>query len=507
MTTTYQKFLKKDIDLSPVGVAADGENAAYFCTPKGAKIIGWAGVDGIHYCFIRGFGEMVFAVSPMNLPGEYVHPLAECFADFLRLLLACGDAAALEQVWQWEKSQFDAFRRDNPVTAEQQRVLNVLGEKMELAPMAEPFSYIKSLQARFDDSKIKYTEDLCNPDMNANAQEKLPEWKVYFDGSFWGRSGGGRAGKEIPVGREFLWGESRWLVPAVYACGKGLVMDFCRQVPAGEIRAFLDRWDLSPETDDSGRFTWEQRMRMDKENPLVFDFHLEAAVNGRILKNEHGCSLCWIPCLSEEYAQEPEVRAAMAHYSLDPESGWVISRHCFSWATIRRPEMKSLSVILRQDPVSVPGPRFQVAAPGDCVQFVHPTTGLTHRLTVVEYERQELNADHFAQPGMEYPTHFIAMSCAITPELPQGVLTIRDCMESDAPRPKPGDARHPEFVGAACIGIIGGADGPTAIILGNSSKGTLQAACSAPRFAPPEEVEWRMIFHEKHLADITLQLL
>ncbi|WP_222860695.1 hypothetical protein [Paenibacillus antibioticophila] len=46
----------------------------YFCTPKGARMIGWAGVDGIHFCFVRGFGEMVFAVSPMNTAGNYVHP-------------------------------------------------------------------------------------------------------------------------------------------------------------------------------------------------------------------------------------------------------------------------------------------------------------------------------------------------------------------------------------------------------------------------------------------------
>lgn len=72
------------------------ENTAYFCTPKGAAIIGWAGVDGIHYCFVDGFGETVFAVSPMNV-GDYVHPVARNFEDLLRLLLSCVDMAALEQ--------------------------------------------------------------------------------------------------------------------------------------------------------------------------------------------------------------------------------------------------------------------------------------------------------------------------------------------------------------------------------------------------------------------------
>lgn len=99
MARTFQKFLQSKIDLSSVGVEFREDNAPYFCTPKGASIFGWAGVDGIHFCFIRGFGSMVFAISPMNSAPNFVHPLARNFADFLRLLLACGDVAALEQAW------------------------------------------------------------------------------------------------------------------------------------------------------------------------------------------------------------------------------------------------------------------------------------------------------------------------------------------------------------------------------------------------------------------------
>ena len=93
----YQKFLRYGISLAPLGIETGGQNVLYFCTPKGASLIGYAGVDGIHFCFIRGFGEMVFAVSPMNTAPDFVHPLAKDFSDFLRLLLACGNAAAPEQ--------------------------------------------------------------------------------------------------------------------------------------------------------------------------------------------------------------------------------------------------------------------------------------------------------------------------------------------------------------------------------------------------------------------------
>ena len=88
MAAFYQKFLRKHLDLSSLSVMRREDNDPYFCTPKGASIFGWAGVDGIHFCFVRGFGETVFAVSPMNGGKDCVHVIARDFSDFLRLLLA-----------------------------------------------------------------------------------------------------------------------------------------------------------------------------------------------------------------------------------------------------------------------------------------------------------------------------------------------------------------------------------------------------------------------------------
>ena len=55
MDKVFQKFLRSGIDLSSVGVKRREDNNPYFCTPKGASIFGWAGVDGIHFriLFIR----------------------------------------------------------------------------------------------------------------------------------------------------------------------------------------------------------------------------------------------------------------------------------------------------------------------------------------------------------------------------------------------------------------------------------------------------------------------
>ena len=160
MDKTYQKWLRCGPDLGPVGVENREDNTPYFCTPRGASIFGWAGADGVHFCFVRGFGGMVFAVDPTNGTRKYVHPLARDFADFLRLLLACGDAAALWQAWMWDEKQFDAFLRENTPAEAQRALLSEVAERFRLTPMERPWAYMKELQAAFDCDRIKYTDDV-----------------------------------------------------------------------------------------------------------------------------------------------------------------------------------------------------------------------------------------------------------------------------------------------------------------------------------------------------------
>lgn len=510
MGVSYQKFLKKNIDLAPLGIERDPDRPTYFCTPRGASLIGWTGVDGVHYSFVRGFGEMVFAVSPMNGPGEYVHPVAENFEDFLRLLLACGGEAALEQSHAWGQKQFDAFLRDNLPSAEQQAVLDSIREKMDLAPMEAPFSYIQGLQARFDCSKIKYTEDFEDPDMNPNASPKAPEWKVYFDGNYWGHHGRDHAGQEIPVGEAFIWGGRRWIVPAIYSCSRGLVVEFCMQIEPQQIRAFMDKWNLNMEDDAHRHFSREQQEEIDRDNPLCFLFSPKLMLNGDELVSSHGCGVSYNPCMLEGMINELEAKWVVDHYGLDASYGWMIWRSAFPWKTRRRPEIRTLSVTMEQQPVSLPGPHFRIAAPGDSVDFVHPATGRAHILSVQEYEQQELPKGCFGHaPDMDFPTHLTAMSYTVTPELPDAAFTVQDCAEGDRPRRKQCDPSGPEAVNdICCIGVIGGASAATVIRFGRAEdQGRLRTACSALHFEPVDSVEWRMTFYEKQVDDLTVKLL
>ena len=204
--TTYQKFKELNINHSAIGLEQSDSDVTYYCTPKAANIIGWAGVDGIHYCTIPEFGEMIFAVSPMNF-GDCVHPIARSFEDLLRLLLSCVDMAALEQCYAWDEEQFKAFLIDCPATQEQQAILDALQREFSLEAIEDVFAYVKELQAGFDLSQIPYTEDYYDPDMNAAAPIQPKEWKVTYDGGFWSRSN-----KDFKRKRD-LPGSSLWFKP------------------------------------------------------------------------------------------------------------------------------------------------------------------------------------------------------------------------------------------------------------------------------------------------------
>lgn len=505
----YQRFLKTGIDLTPLGIERRETNEVYFCTPKGASVIGWTGCDGIHYCFVRGFGEKVFAVSPMNGGSDCVHPVAENFEDFLRLLMACGSESAIEQAWQWSHEQFDAFLQDNPPSDEAKVVSTQIAEKLDLEPMSDPWDYIMQVQKAFDYTRIPYSEDYYDEDMNPDTKPEPTEWKVYFDGNFWGHSGRDKAGTEITVGKSFEWAGREWLIPAVYLCAKGLVVDFCMKVPAEEIRAFLEKWQIDPDAEQERVFSQDEQMQIDLDNPLSVDICPEVVVNGQKLKGSHGCGTYYNPVLPQVMGDE-SVRIA-DYYLLDKNDGWMLAQRSFEWVTSKKPAINELSVTMRQHRRNIPGPHFMADNPGDTFTFDCPVTGSQHTLTVVDIQSEEVPSEREFMPGFEFPSHYRLMSYTITPEILDRTVNVFDCAQSDQPRRieavSPENPYQPEATHCCVMGIIGGADGPVAITVGVPEQAKVQAACSAVHFEPVENVEWRLTFREQPCAEMVVSLL
>ena len=482
---------RRQWDLSLLGMDQTREGYPYFCTPKRAHILGWAGVDGIHFCTVYGFGEMVFAVSPMNPFPDYVAPLAYNFADFIRLLLACGDCNILEQAGNWTKEQFDLFLKENLLTAAQRDVLRKIRDDTGLNPMDSPWEYIKDLQTSFDYSKVPYSQDVYDVDMNPDAPKPVPQWRVTFDGNFWSSGKKGRPGKEVGLSCEFDWADRHWIVPALYLCGKGIVVDFCMRVDPERVYAFLGRWQ---DAEADQHLPKRKQMQMEWENPLDFQFRPYLYLNGKELSSTHGSSTCCIPSLPDSASMEVGTQM-LEHYGLDPRFGWVFYRYSFPWATKRKPEMKHLAVSLIPETIQIPGPQLSVFHPGDQVSFSY--RNVDHLLKVLEYEPHKLDWGNPSHPDWVYPEYFVEMTYTVTPPL-ETRFTVMDCGEGDHPhqivQPPSG---QPTAQNDAVVGIIGGADGPTAIFLGSPNRCDHGSVCSSLYFQPVEQVEWFLVFHEE----------
>ena len=161
MNLLYEKYKNLKIDGSWIGLEA-GAQTPYFCTPIGAEIIGWD--NGIHYCFIKGFGDMVFCVNPEPCCDYNVYPIARNFCDFLGLILATGNTNTLQQIIWWDKKRFEDFvnsteEQEYRVRPEVQGVLSTIRKGIDITPIDTPFEYVKDLQSNFPYEQIPFTNE------------------------------------------------------------------------------------------------------------------------------------------------------------------------------------------------------------------------------------------------------------------------------------------------------------------------------------------------------------
>lgn len=326
-------------------------------------------------------------------------------------------------------------------------------------------------------------------------QPERTEWKVYFEDSFYGfHRGHDKPGAEIPVNKTFIWGGRTWHIPAVYSCGKGLVVDLCVEIDAAALRPFLEKWN--PLWEEDRPLTREEEEQQNAEDPMRVDFESKVTVNGRELRFIRGSGLEWVPmsCRPEgrcwDGRDNSEAVRLMEHYGLDAETGWVFRRQSYPWATVNRPKLKNLSVSLEQRPQNVPGLRFTVRSVGDIIPFTHPITGETHTLRVLEYENQEADLSGLPADDWEYPTHYVSMSYSIEPDLPRELLSVRDLGRGDSPGNK-------KQSGAGGCGLI---------FVTNDEDGEPRTVCSRLRFEPPEQIEWQILFFHKTAEDMEIDL-
>ena len=504
--TTYQKFKKLKIDFSAIEFEQAGSDDKYFCTPIGARIIGRAGVDGIHYCTVRGQGEMVFAVNPSNEVGKNVFPIANTFDELLSLLLACGSMAAIEQAHMWDEEQFEEFVAENQPTPAQLAVFDVLRDKLGITPMEEPFAYLRRLQERYDYGMLHFPEEYYE-NLNALAyDDRPPAWKVTIDGDF--RSDRGKAGQENTLGKEFDWGDEHWHVPAVYLCSGGVVADFCIQLDDERVRDYFRK--ATEREEKNIRPTYKERVIWERENPMNIGFRAEIELNGENIKNKRGRGGVWIPeALSgNDSWLERDGKWILEHYGLDPSKAWLIRRLSFPWEGRRKVDVQTLRLKLEREKSSFIAARFVTPDVGGSVRFTHPITGVEHTLTVRENEAKTTDTSIFQDKDLEFPSHFMAMTYILDPDLPNDAFMVKDCDGGDNPRPKNPDPHGRMSMSVGVFAMVRSADGPTSVFLADGSESKVHAIASSMHFEPlTEPVEWHVIIREKLLPDMDVALI
>ena len=200
--------------------------------------------------------------------------------------------------------------------------------------------------------------------------------------------------------------------------------------------------------------------------------------------------------------------AWMEHYHLDRGCCWSFTRYHFPWATKRRPELREVWVELEQDEVLCSGEPITVKRPGETISLQHPVTGNEYTLKILDLQPETIDEQQLPG-GLLCPRHFFKVRYALEPDLPRSEFSLRDCGESDSPvkaeeenRP----AAEPDAE-AAALGIIGGADGPTAVLFAEAAPDPEgHSDCSSLHFEPAAEVRWKPVFRVRQSEPIRICL-
>ncbi|MDD3172851.1 MAG: hypothetical protein PHF63_04195 [Herbinix sp.] len=333
--------------------------------------------------------------------------------------------------------------------------------------------------------------------------------KVYYSGNFWGGHKYEQPGKEIPVNKEFVWGGLKWHIPAIYACSKGLVIDFCLEIPKERIETYLKRWNQDMRL--SG-LSDEELELMEKENPFSIDIEAVAKINGKELEPPSMYVVGWHPCEAEREMIEDVQEELMEYYDCDRNQGWKFIRACFSWKTTRKPKMKTLFLTLKKHPVAYSGVHFTTEPHCDRQEILckHPVSKQEYKIKIYECETATLSEKLLRfNEDMQYPNYFIKLSYSISPELPQEEFRIQDCARSDKPKCIGTISLAPNEISSVGVAVIGSADGPSAIFIArkDSEENNKRLTCSSLHFTQVPRVEWRTIFYVKENENFGIEII
>lgn len=475
-----QKFFASCLDTADIGLEANQTFQHTVFTPVNALVIGQHD-HSIHFCQLDG--GMILAIDPNAAPGEAVIPVANSFSDFLGLILACKGVFPILQAMNWSSRKFADHLQNLPLSSKQKSILRAVENIYHPPKIRDPYAYLSSVREGFDFDSLALHPDY---DEHCPVRPGKLKWMVCFNSDFFPLVPDGRVCKERPIDASFEMGGEQWHIPAIYTCDRGIVVDCIEKIPMEEVQTFLDNWKNL----DSTMLNRQQRLLQDAQRPGFHWMDAALKIGSNTIHNYTSYQLSWNPFQCNDWKS----RKICAHYGLDLEEAWVIRRYCFTHRIKKKTTWTPLSIHLKPEEISIPGPSF--TADQQQIDFVHPISGQSHQLTVQNISQEALDPNFLYDP----PCYYNVLTYKLEPPLSTDAFLIQDTVDNDPLRAPVGKTPDDAL-------IIGGADGPTALFFTPPKSKHPNTVASSLHYEPVDQVIWQMIFKEKKAGDLMVELL
>ncbi len=294
---------------------------------------------------------------------------------------------------------------------------------------------------------------------------------------------GEKPGRAISVDWSFSYDGLQYRIPHIYRFREGIVFDAVAVLDRAAARAFYDRY-----RDKEAGMSLEEIEFARATSPLPEILPIkEFYVNGRKVNSG------WRGQGRPYFPWDPHDGGELL--PLIEENGF-LEDACFAWTRCHVPfppfyKLKTLKIRLYETRKSLPvGVRFSLPvgkeAAGREIEFIHPVTGNAHRLIVESLEGTDLDLVFRSSPGSGR-RYCPLLRYMIDPPLP----------ETDKLEVRQEGSQTSSSAGGA-IGVIGGAEGPTAVFFGDPLSGTrglpVRQVFLSPAESIPEQVKIRIPF-------------
>ena len=159
-----------------------------------------------------------------------------------------------------------------------------------------------------------------------------------------------------------------------------------------------------------------------------------------------------------------------------------------------QPVIKDLNLKFKSDPVSYTVGKITVPDENE-LSFTNPKTKAKHTLKILSCDNESFPINF--RDELSYPDKALLVNYTITPDFESRALSLIDTKRSEQPKRIKKEKYVPEATHDAVIGIIGGADGPTAISVSRPIKkeaeGKSHQAASSLHFSEVKSAEFRLV--------------